>query len=103
MSTEAMGRIGLGTVSKGETIKDIVKRTEVLNSDRFVIVAPHGIAGAVAGLISRLSYYESPTFKPVKGLSELEKYYTPSELRQLLNAGILPLTAQRGRGIIVVK
>lgn len=103
MSTEAMGRIGLGTVAKGENIKDIAKRTEVLNSDRFVLVAPHGVAGAVAGLISRLSYYESPTFKPVKGLSKLEKYYTPSELRQLLNAGILPLTAQRGRGIIVVK
>jgi len=103
MSTEAMGRIGIGTVRKDEAIKDIIKRTEVLSSDRFVIVAPYGIAGAVAGLVSKLSYFESPTFKPLTGVSELEKAYTPSQLRQLLNAGILPLMAQRGRGIIVVK
>jgi len=103
MSSEAMGRIGIGTVAEGEDIKDIIKRTERLASDRFVIVAPYGVVGAVAGLVSRLSYFESPTYKPVKGVSELEKYYTPSQLRQLLTAGILPLQAQRGRGIIVVK
>ena len=103
MSTEAMGRIGIGTVAKGEDVKDIIKRTERLASDRFVIAAPYGVVGAVAGLISRLSYFESPTYKPTRGVSELEKYYTPSQLRQLLTAGILPLQAQRGRGIIVVK
>jgi hypothetical protein len=100
---EAMGRIGIGTVGKDEAVKDIIKRTEKLSSDRFVLVAPYGVAGAVAGLISRLSYFESPTYKPVSGVSELERAYTPSELRQLLTAGILPLQAQRGRGIIVVK
>jgi len=103
MSKEAMGRIGIGTVGRGEPVKEIVKRTEKLSSDRFVLVAPYGVAGAVAGLISRLSYFESPTFKPVKGVSKLEVNYTPSELRQLLNAGVLPLQAQRERGIIVVK
>lgn len=103
MSRDAMGRIGIGTVAEGEDIKDIVNRTMVLNSDRFVIVAPYGIAGAVAGLIAKLDYYQSPTFKTISGLAELETYYTPSQLRQLLNAGILPVTAQRGRGIIVVK
>jgi len=103
MSSEAMGRIGIGTVAEGEDVKDIMKRTERLASDRFVIVAPYGVVGAVAGLVSRLSYFESPTYKPVRGVSELEKYYTPSQLRQLLTAGILPLQTQRGRGIIVVK
>jgi hypothetical protein len=103
MSEEAMGRIGIGTVGKGENIKDILRRTETLSSDRFVLVAPYGNVGAVAGLISRLSYFESPTFKPVSGISELEERYTPSQLRQLIKAGSLALTAQRGRGIIVVK
>jgi len=103
MSTDAMGRIGIGTVGKGEDIKDITKRTEKLSSDRFVLVAPYGAAGAVAGLISRLDYFESPTFKPVRGISDLERSYTPTELKQLLTAGILPLQAQRGRGIIVVR
>lgn len=103
MSAGAMGRIGIGTVEKGESISDIIKRTVVLATDRFILVAPHGVAGAVAGLISKLSYYESPTFKPTTGLAELEEKYTPSQARQLLNAGILPLWAQKGRGIIVIK
>lgn len=103
MSNEAMGRIGIGAVGKGEAVGEIIKRTEKLSSDRFVIVAPYGVAGAVAGLISQLSYFESPTYKALSGVSELERAYSPSELRQLLNTGILPLQAQRGRGIIVVK
>ena len=103
MSNEAMGRIGIGTVGKGEAVGEIIKRTEKLSSDRFVIVAPYGVAGAVAGLISQLSYFESPTYKALSGVSDLERAYSPSELRQLLNTGILPLQAQRGRGIIVVK
>jgi len=91
-----MGRIGIGTVGPREKIENIVKRTEKLSSDRFVLVTPYGVAAAVAGLISRLDYYESPTYKRVSGISELERYYTPSQLRQLLKAGILPLQAQRG-------
>jgi hypothetical protein len=103
MSKDAMGRIGIGCINSEEDIKDVIARTEVLASDRFVIVAPYGVSGAVAGLISSLDYYMSPTFKPIRGLSEIESKYTPSQLRQMLNAGILPLRAQRGKGIIVVK
>ena len=103
MSKDAKNRIGIGTVIKGESIKDIVKRTDVLSSDRFVLVAPYGNAGAVAGLISNLNYYESPTFKAITGISDIEKHYSPAELSQLLKAGILAMEVQRGRGIIVEK
>jgi hypothetical protein len=103
MSKDAKNRIGLGTAAKGESIKEISNRTAVLASDRFVLVAPYGCLGAVAGLISRLNYYESPTFKPLSGISKLERYYTPSEQMELLKSGVIPLEAQRGRGIIVVK
>lgn len=103
MSIDAKNRIGLGTVAKGESIKDISKRTEVMASDRFALVAPYGNLGAVAGLISRLNYYESPTFKPLSGIAKLEAYYTPSEEMELLKSGAIPLETQRGRGIIVVK
>ena len=103
MSTEAKNRTGLGTVAKNESIKDIVNRTITLASDRFIIVAPYGNLGAVAGLISRLNYYESPTFKTLSGISKLEVNYTPSEQMELLKAGVVPIEAQRGRGIIVVK
>lgn len=103
MSTDAKNRIGLGTVSSGESISDISNRTKVLSSDRFVLVAPYGNLGALAGLVSRLNYFESPTFKPISGISKLEKNYTPSEQMELLKSGVIPLEAQRGRGIIVVK
>jgi hypothetical protein len=103
MSLEAKNRIGLGTVGPRESLKDMCQRTSVLASDRFVIVAPYDTLGAVAGLISRLNYYDSPTFKPLSGISKLEKNYTPSEEMELLKAGILPLEAQRGRGIVVLK
>jgi len=103
MSKDAKNRIGIGTVAPGESIADIVKRTEVLASDRFVLVAPYGVAGAVAGLISKLNYYESPTFKALTGIADLEVRYTPSQLMECLKAGVLPLEARRGRGIIVEK
>jgi hypothetical protein len=103
MSLDAKNRIGLGTVARNESIADIVKRTETLASDRFVLVAPYGVMGAVAGLISKLNYYESPTFKAISGIAKLERKYTPSEEMEMLKAGVVPMEAQKGRGIVVVK
>ena len=103
MSKDAKNRIGIGTVAPNEKIEDIVNRTTVLASDRFVLVAPYGVSGAVAGLISKLNYYDSPTFKPLTGIADVERRYTPSQLMELLKAGVLPLEARRGRGIIVEK
>lgn len=103
MSLEAKNRIGIGSVSPKESVQDICQRTTVLASDRFILVAPFGNAGAVAGLISRLNYYDSPTFKPLSGIAKIERQYTPSEQMEFLKAGIIPLEAQRGRGIVIVK
>jgi Phage tail sheath protein subtilisin-like domain len=96
-------RIGVGTVGKDESVEDIIRRVERLSSDRFVLVAPHGVAGAVAGLLSKLNYFESPTFKTLTGIADIEERYTPSEQMKLLSNGILPVDAVKGRGIIVVK
>ncbi len=103
MCKDAKNRIGIGTVGPGEPVEEIAKRTTTLASDRFVIVAPYGVSGAVAGLISKLSYYQSPTFKAITGIAELEARCTPSQLMELLKAGILALEARKGRGIIVEK
>jgi hypothetical protein len=103
MSIDAKNRIGMGTVAPGEPVEEIIKRTTALANDRFVIVAPYGVAGSVAGLISKLNYYESPTFKALAGVADLEQRYTPSELMELLKAGVLPLEARKGRGIIIEK
>jgi hypothetical protein len=98
-------RIGIGTVGKNESVDDIAKRTEALASDRFILVAPYGMAGAVAGLISKLNYYESPTFKALTGIgpADIDRRYRPSEQMTLLKNGILPVDAVKGRGIIIVK
>jgi hypothetical protein len=103
MSKDAKNRIGIGTVAPHEKIEDIVNRTTVLASDRFVLVAPYGASGAIAGLISKLKYYDSPTFKPLTGIADVETRYTPSQLMELLKAGILAVEPRRGRGIIVEK
>lgn len=109
MSVDAKNRIGVGTVGRNESIKDIVARAQGVKSDRFVLVAPYGVAGAVLGLMSRLRYYESPTFKPIQGLAPADVWvspqrrYYPSEIMELLKAGVLPVDLHRERGIIAVK
>jgi hypothetical protein len=96
-------RIGVGSVGKNESVENIIKRTETLSSDRFVLVAPFGVAGSVAGLLSKLNYFESPTFKTLTGVADIERRYTPSEQMKLLSNGIVPVDAVKGRGVIVVK
>jgi hypothetical protein len=96
-------RIGIGTVAPNEPVDQIIKRSETLASDRFILVAPYGCAGAVAGLVSKLDYYQSPTFKALTGIASIEHRYTPSEQMKLLTNGTLVIDAVRGRGIIVIK
>src|SRR5215204_2574440 len=50
MSTSSEGgtlgpRLGIGSVAKGDTIEDIVRKNQIV-SDRFILVAPHGFAAA---------------------------------------------------------
>lgn len=105
MSKEAKNRIGFGTIKADDSgnIGLIKSKAALLNSDRFVLLAPHGILGAVAGRIASLRYFDSPTFKRVLGISELEYYYSPSELRQLVLGNVLVLELKRARGIIMEK
>jgi len=110
MSLAAMNRIGFGQVPpadelrhQNEEAKEIINMTLTLSSDRFVLVAPHGVLGAVMGLIGSLKYYESPTYKTISGVSGLARNYTPSNLKEMLKANVLLLEAKRGKGIIVEK
>jgi hypothetical protein len=104
-SNDAQNRIGLGTINLeiNNDAATIVQKAQALNSDRFVLVAPHGVTGAVAGLIGGLTYYESPTFKRLSGVAKLEYEYSPSQLRTLLESYVLPVSKKRERGIIVTK
>jgi len=110
MSENCMNRIGFGTVPPSSQFEDvqaevahITKQTLTMNSDRFVLVAPYGYIGAVAGLIGNLQVHESPTFKSLSGIGAFNHKYSPSNLKELLKANILAIEAKKGKGIIIEK
>jgi hypothetical protein len=104
-SDAAANRIGFGTVSPADNDDPdaIVARASILSSERFVLVAPHGVLGAVIGLIGQLDYFQSPTFKRLSGVTDLAVDYAPSELNTLIEGGVLAVAKQRNRGIVVIK
>ncbi|MGD2088494.1 MAG: phage tail sheath subtilisin-like domain-containing protein [Candidatus Aminicenantes bacterium] len=103
MSDAACNRIGFGGVSREESLTQSSERTNTIGSDRFVITAPYGVVGAVAGLVGQLTYYYSPTFKALTGFTTLERDFSPTDLRTLLRANIVPLDAKKGKGIIIIR
>ncbi|MEM9493295.1 MAG: phage tail sheath subtilisin-like domain-containing protein, partial [Myxococcota bacterium] len=103
MSGEAKNRIGFGGVPDGLTVTEITDMAALFNSERFVLVAPAGLAGSVAGRIARLDYYRSPTFKNLSGVVSLTDDYLPSDLRTLLRANVAPVDLDRRLGFIVIK
>jgi hypothetical protein len=104
-SDAAKNRIGFGTINPADNGKpaDIVAKAQTLASERFVLVAPHGVLGAVVGLVGGLDYFRSPTFKRLSGVTELAYDYAPSDLNTLIEGGVLAVSKQRKRGIVVVK
>jgi hypothetical protein len=102
MSANSKGRIGIGHVAPGCKQDAAVTMANTLFSDRFVLLAPHGVAGAVAGRIGGLDYYQSPTFKNLTGLSNLSALPSEEQSR-LLNAHVVPIVNQQGRGVIILR
>jgi hypothetical protein len=110
MSENAYNRIGFGQAPPSTNFKNaedevnfITRQLNTISSDRFVYVAPHGSLGAVAGLVGNLPVHQSPTYKSLSGISELERNYSPSQLKELLKANVLALETKKGRGIIIEK
>jgi hypothetical protein len=104
-SEAGANRIGFGSVrpADNDDPTEIVKKSGILASERFVLVAPHGVLGSVIGLIGNLSYFQSPTFKRLSGVTELEFDYPPADLNTLIEGGVLAVAKQRNRGIVVIK
>lgn len=103
----ARPRIALGGVNPA-TQRDaaaILAQAAVVASRRFVLVAPGGAEGAVAGLLGRLDVFQSPTFKTLGTVSAPLVPYTDSDLNRLVgpDGNVCVVTSRRGRGTIVVK
>lgn len=108
MSAISQGRIGFGQTPPpgNDAAADMQAWTELagnLRSDRFVLLAPFGTAGAVAGMVGSLDYFQSPTFKTVAGVTTLSRRLAVEEQETLLKANIVPVANLRDRGTIVVR
>lgn len=105
MSGSSCGRIGFAGIP-GTNVADIVKNAAKLAnnlvSDRLVLVAPAAVAGAVAGRVGSLDYFQSPTFKSL-ALGAVDPALGVEAQQQLLQLNAVPIVAQRGRGVIVLR
>jgi len=103
MSADSKGRIGFGQVPPAATVEDSTSMASTLLSDRFVLLAPHAVAGAVAGRVGGLDYFQSPTFKTLSGLASLSRALPLEEQGSLLKGYVVPVVDQRGRGVIILR
>ena len=105
MASRSQGRIGFAQVS-GNDENTIRNNAEILVntlvSDRMILVAPGNIAGAVAGMVGSLTYYQSPTFKPL-ALGKVQPALGVETQQELLRNNVVPVVSYRGRGVIVVR
>ncbi|WP_257456336.1 phage tail sheath C-terminal domain-containing protein [Archangium lipolyticum] len=102
LSDDCKGRLGFGQVPDAGTMEEFVQLASNLVSDRFVLVAPNGVAGAVAGLVGNLPYFYSPTFKRISGAGELPPIPVDDQ-KTLLKGNVVPVVLERGRGTIVLR
>jgi len=103
MSADSKGRIGFGQIPPAMQLANATQMSSTLLSDRFVLLAPHGVVGAVAGRVGGLDYFQSPTFKTISGLTSLNRAIPLEEQGSLLRGNVVPVVNQRGRGIIILR
>jgi hypothetical protein len=104
MADVARNRVGLGSVTGAETsVGDILEHADDVRSDHFILSAPARSEPAVAGLLGRQDYFDSPTFKTVASLDAPPGRFTDAQLGQLVTGSVLVVNARRRRGNIVIK
>jgi hypothetical protein len=105
MADLARNRIGLGSpVShRPASVAGILDHANDVRSDHFILCAPSGMEAAVAGLLARQDYFQSPTFKTVAAPSVAPGRFTDAQLTQLLLGNVLVVNERRQLGIIAVK
>jgi hypothetical protein len=106
MSDRARNRIGIGSVTASEYAagpRAMAEHADDVRSDHFALVAPAGVDGAFAGLLSHLVFFDSPTFKTVAALGSEPGTWSDAQLEQLVAANVVAITRRRGLGVICVK
>lgn len=105
MADVARNRIGIGSVTASESnnINGILDHANDVRSDHFILAAPAGVEGDVAGLLGLQDYFQSPTFKNVVAPSVPPGHYTDSQLEKLIQGNVTVVNSRRNLGNIVVK
>lgn len=105
MADVARNRIGIGSVTSAETgtVEAMLDHANDVRSEYFILAAPTDMEGAVAGLLGRQNYYESPTFKTIASPGAPSGKYTDAQLTKLITGNVLVVNEKRNFGIIVVK
>jgi hypothetical protein len=107
MAENAAPRIAFGSITAKEVgdLDQIREHSALVRNRRFVLVAPPGGEGAVAGLVGRLDPQESPTFKPTPLLGIGPSTFRDGELNRLLGSttNLLVVEDRVGRGVIVLR
>jgi hypothetical protein len=105
MADVARNRIGIGSVTGKEAgnIDTILDHANDVRSDYFILTAPAGTAAALAGLLGRQDYFQSPTFKTIASPDVSLVQYSDAQLTQLINGNILVIAERAKLGIIVIK
>ncbi|MBV7335212.1 hypothetical protein KFU94_44630 [Chloroflexi bacterium TSY] len=103
----AKPRIVLGSVppEANDDPSAIIDHVGQVADRRFVLVAPSGAEGAMAGLLGHLEYFQSPTFKTIAQPGVPLTVYSESDLNKLIGpeGNICVIAQKRGRGTICLK
>lgn len=107
MADAAAPRIAFGAVTADEqrSLDAMRAHAAAVRGRRFVLIAPSGAAGAVAGAVGRLSPEIAPTFKPLPLFEIAPTRFRESELNRLLGSSTNLFVVQDriGVGIVALK
>lgn len=105
MADAARNRIGIGSVTASESnnINAILDHANDVRSDHFILGAPAGIEGDIAGLLGLQDFFQSPTFKTIAAPGVPPGHYTDSQLEKLIQGNVAVINSRRNLGNIVVK
>jgi hypothetical protein len=110
MADAGAPRIAFGSITPHEQdasgdANEIREHAAAVRNRRFVLVAPSGAAGAVAGVVGRMSVQDSPTFKSVPLFGLPPSRYRESELNRLLgpSTNLAVVQERAGRGVVLLR
>jgi len=103
-------RIAFGAITPEEQdgtgdADEVREHSARVRNRRFVLVAPTGAAGLVAGAVARMAVQDSPTFKSIPLLGVAAAHYRASELDRLLGPTVnLAVVQDRvGHGVVLLR